>query len=56
MGRWTALLDRRIIRVRRDETGKVIGYERIKATKTGNYTYDFHYWLKRPTAPEFLPE
>ncbi|MFH1732509.1 MAG: ABC transporter substrate-binding protein [Planctomycetota bacterium] len=56
VGRWTALLDRRIIRVRRDETGKVIGYERIKATKTGNYTYDFHYWLKRPTAPEFLPE
>ena len=56
VARWTALLDRRIIRVRRDETGKIIGYERIKATKTGNYAYDFHHWLKRPNVPEFIPE
>jgi len=56
VGRWTALLDRRIVRVRRDKAGKVIGYERIKATKTGDYAYDFHHWLKRPKVPEFLPE
>jgi len=56
VGRWTALLDKRIVIVRRDVQGKIIGYERIKATKTGNYAYDFHRWLKRPTVPEFIPE
>jgi len=56
VGRWTALLDKRIVIVRRDEQGKVIGHERIKATKTGDYGYDFRRWLKHPTVPEFLPE
>jgi ABC-type transport system substrate-binding protein len=56
VGRWTALLDRRIVRVRRDKTGEVIGYERIKATKTGDYAYDFLHWLKVPKVPELLPE
>jgi len=56
VGRWTALLDRRIVIVRRDDAGNVVGYEKIKATETGNYAYDFNRWIKLPEVPEFLPE
>jgi len=51
--KWTALLDRRIIIVRRNTAGEIIGHERIKATKTGSYAYDFRRWVKWPKIPEF---
>ena len=38
VGRWTALLDKRIVIMERDEAGKM-SYEKIKPTKTGNYTF-----------------
>jgi len=47
----TSLLDRRIFIVRRDSAGKITGYERIKATDTGDFGYDFHKWIKLPTVP-----
>jgi ABC-type transport system substrate-binding protein len=56
VGRWTAVLDKRIVIVRRDEQGNVIGYERIKATKTGNYSYDFQRWRKVADEPDLTVE
>ncbi len=55
VGMWTALLDRRIVRVQRDDEGNVIGYKRIVPTITGSYTYDFDEWLKVPDAPVHEP-
>ncbi len=56
VGKWTALLSKTIFVVRRDDRGDVIGYEKIKPTKTGNYTFDFNDWLKLPDMPQLKPE
>ncbi len=56
VGKWTALLDKKIFVVRRDETGKVTRYEKIKPTKTGNYSFYFNRWLKLPRMPEQVAE
>jgi ABC-type transport system substrate-binding protein len=55
VGRWTALLDKRIVIMERDEAGNMI-YEKIKPTKTGNYTFFFNKWIKLPTVPTFEAE
>jgi ABC-type transport system substrate-binding protein len=55
VGRWTALLDKRIVIMERDEAGKM-SYEKIKPTKTGNYTFFFNKWIKLPTVPTFEAE
>ncbi len=52
VGRWTALLDKRIFRVIRNEQREVIGYRKIAPTKTGNYTFHFNQWRKLPEMPE----
>lgn len=52
----TYLLDRRIFSVRRDEKGEVNKTEKIKASKTGNFFYDFNHWLKLSKAPEIAAE
>lgn len=56
--RWTALLDRRIFIVERDreDTGEIVGYERIKPTKTGSYMYHFNRWAKVSHEPELVTE
>jgi ABC-type transport system substrate-binding protein len=54
VGRWTALLDRRIVRQVATDEGPV--YKPITPTKIGNYTYHFREWIKLPTPPEFAPE
>jgi ABC-type transport system substrate-binding protein len=54
--KWTAVLDRRIIRVIRDDRGEILGYRKIVPTKTGSYTYHFNQWRKLPQVPELLPE
>ena len=53
--KWTALLDKRIVIMERDPTGKV-HYKKIKPTKTGNYTFFFNKWIKLPDVPTFQAE
>ena len=52
--KWTALLDKRIVIMARDPSGKV-QYEKIRPTKTGNYTFFFNKWIKLAQAPQFAP-
>ena len=53
--KWTALLDKRIVIMERDPTGNV-QYEKIRPTKTGNYTFFFNKWIKLPDVPTFQAE
>ncbi|MCP3952252.1 MAG: peptide ABC transporter substrate-binding protein, partial [Desulfobacterales bacterium] len=50
VGRWTALLDRRIVRSVKAADGKMI-YQPIVPTKTGGYTYHFNQWIKLAQPP-----
>ncbi len=52
VSKWTAVLDRRIVIQTTDAAGEVV-YEKIKPTKTGNYTFYFNKWIKLPTVPVF---
>ena len=54
VGKWTALLNKRIVVVRRNKAGEVIGYEKIKQAKSGTYGFDFNKWTKLPKLPESL--
>jgi len=51
-GKWTALLDKRIVIMERDSSGKV-WYAKIRPTKTGSYTFFFNKWIKLPEVPVF---
>ncbi|NOQ43475.1 MAG: peptide ABC transporter substrate-binding protein [Dehalococcoidia bacterium] len=55
VGKWTALLDKRIVVMNRDPSGKV-RHEKIRPTKTGSYTFFFNKWIKLPEAPIFEVE
>ena len=55
VGKWTAVLDKRIVIKIFDKTGKDM-YERIKPTKTGNYNFHFNKWIKLPEVPTMLDE
>ena len=54
-GRWTAILDRRIVIKKIDDKGKVY-YKKIEPTKTGNYTFSFNKWIKLHEMPRFMDE
>jgi ABC-type transport system substrate-binding protein len=56
VGKWTAVLDKRLFRVVRNDADEVLGYRRIVPTKTGNYTFHFNEWLKLPDMPERVME
>jgi ABC-type transport system substrate-binding protein len=45
VGKWTAILDKRIVIMDVDPDGKE-RYSPIKPTKTGNYTFYFNKWIK----------
>jgi ABC-type transport system substrate-binding protein len=55
VGKWTAILDKRIVIKRVDDGGQA-HYEPIRPTKTGNYTFYFNRWIKLPEAPTFGAE
>jgi ABC-type transport system substrate-binding protein len=55
VSKWTALLDKRIVIMVKDKEGQV-HYEKIKPTKTGNYTFYFNKWIKLPEVPNFAAE
>ena len=50
VGRWTALLDRRIVRQQRTPEGSRV-YLPIVPTKSGSYTYHFNQWIKLSDVP-----
>ena len=53
VGKWTAVLDKRIVIKDFDEDGIML-YKKIKPTKTGDYTFHFNRWLKIPEMPQLL--
>jgi ABC-type transport system substrate-binding protein len=53
VGKWTAVLDKRIVIKTVDDTG-AIRYEKITPTKTGNYSFYFNRWIKLPQVPHFM--
>jgi len=55
VGRWTAVLDKRIVIKTVDDTG-AIQYEKITPTKTGSYTFYFNKWIKLPQVPGFMDQ
>jgi ABC-type transport system substrate-binding protein len=55
VGKWTAVLDKRIVIKKVDGAGNV-RYEKIKPTKTGNYTFHFNKWIKLPEMPVIMDE
>jgi ABC-type transport system substrate-binding protein len=55
VGKWTAILDKRIVIKEMDSHGEEI-YRKIEPTKTGNYTFYFNKWIKLPEAPDFSAE
>jgi len=52
VGKWTAILDKRIVIKEVDPDGTV-RYSRIKPTKTGSYEFHFNRWVKLPEMPRF---
>jgi len=52
VGKWTAVLDKRIVIKTVDDTGG-IRYEKITPTKTGNFSFYFNKWIKLSHAPHF---
>ncbi|MFO7985657.1 MAG: peptide-binding protein [Desulfatiglandaceae bacterium] len=55
VGKWTAILDKRIVIKDVDEEGVEL-YKKIKPTQTGDYTFHFNKWIKVPQMPEFSAE
>jgi len=55
VGKWTAILDKRIVIKDVDPDGRV-KYSRIKPTKTGDYGFYFNKWIKLPEVPRFEME
>ncbi len=45
VGKWTAILDKRIVIKETDSQGNVL-YKKITPTKTGNYMFYFNKWIK----------
>ena len=55
VGKWTAVLDKRIVIMERDAEGNSI-YKMITPTKTGNFTFYFNKWIKLAEMPTFAVE
>jgi ABC-type transport system substrate-binding protein len=55
VGKWTAVLDKRIIIKDMDQDGVML-YKKIKPTKTGDYTFHFNKWIKVPEMPQLSTE
>lgn len=51
VGKWTAILDKRIVIKEVDDAGQSI-YKKITPTKTGNFQFYFNRWIKLADMPE----
>ena len=54
VGKWTAILDKRIFIRAVDDNGK-ISYKKITPTKTGDFSFYFNKWIKLAQMPEKTP-
>ena len=54
-GKWTAVLDKRIVIKEMDARGNPI-YKKISPTKTGSFTFYFNNWIKLSEMPIFSAE
>ncbi len=52
LGKWTAVLDKRIMMREVDANGNV-AHKKIEPTKTGNFTFYFNKWVKLPGVASF---
>ena len=55
VGKWTAVLDKRIVIMERDAEGNPI-YKMITPTKTGSFTFYFNKWIKLSEMPSLAIE
>ncbi len=55
VGKWTAILDKRIV-IREVDSRVKVQYTRIKPTQTGDFTFYFNKWIKLPQVPNFAAE
>jgi len=55
VGKWTAVLDKRIVIKERDSQGHPI-YKKITPTKTGNFIFYFNKWIKLTELPSLSAE
>ncbi|MEJ2024173.1 MAG: hypothetical protein P8Y00_04015 [Deltaproteobacteria bacterium] len=55
VGKWTAVLDKRIVIREKDKDGNV-SYRKIEPTKTGDYTFYFNQWVKLPEIPSYAQD
>jgi ABC-type transport system substrate-binding protein len=55
VGKWTAVLDNRIV-IKNVDTAGNVRYEKIKPTKTGGFTFHFNKWIKVPETPVIMDE
>jgi ABC-type transport system substrate-binding protein len=55
VGKWTAILDKRIVIMETDAQGKP-EYRKITPTKTGDYSFYFNKWIKLLKPPDFAAE
>jgi ABC-type transport system substrate-binding protein len=55
VGKWTAILDKRIV-IREVDSGGKVRYHRIKPTPTGDFTFYFNKWIKLPEVPNLAAE
>jgi len=51
VGKWTAVLDRRIVIKDLDSDGVML-YRKITPTQTGDYSFHFNKWIKLPDMPQ----
>jgi ABC-type transport system substrate-binding protein len=54
VGRWTAILDKRIV-IREIDAGGNVVYKKITPTMTGSYTFYFNKWIKLAKVPKLAP-
>jgi ABC-type transport system substrate-binding protein len=55
VGKWTAVLDKRIV-IKKTDPGGTVVYEKITPTKTGNFSFYFNKWIKLTEVPSFEQE
>jgi ABC-type transport system substrate-binding protein len=55
VGRWTAMLDKRIVRQFTTADGQTV-VKPIVPTKTGGYNFHFNQWIKLPQPPVFAQQ
>lgn len=56
VAKWTALLDKKIAILEKDDQHGLSKVKKITPTKTGNFSFYFNKWIKFPQVPVFGPD